>query len=172
MSCECSRSVEESLVAVRSRVTREKSKLLGQLERFREDVRGGFYRLVANHLFKAGVYYAALDTGLSKNLDAGDVLGSLRRRLTGKSRVLRAFVDRNDALMEEQAGFVVVEDLLRGIVKHGEEAVGLLQGNGDREVALAEKFLEKVERLESYLSSWREGIAGDVEYLKIVDMHD
>jgi hypothetical protein len=172
LSCSCHRNVEDSLVAVRSRILGEKSRMISQLERFKENVRNGFHQLAANHLFKAGAYFASADNGLDRNPPASDILASLRRRLRGRGGRLLLFFEGNAGLVEKQAYLVDVEGLLRGILRHGEKAVGLLEGNGERELQEAERVLERLEKLESYLASWREVGVGSADYVKIVDMHD
>jgi len=172
LTCSCHRSVEDSLVAVRSRILGERSKVVGQLERFKENMRDGFRQLAANHLFKAGAYFASVDNGLNRSPSSRDILASLRRRLRSRGERLMAFVERNAGVIEKQADFVDVEGLLRSIIRQGEKAVGLLEGNGERELLEAERVLERLEKLEVYLASWKEGAVGSADYVKIVDMHD
>jgi hypothetical protein len=172
LSCSCHRNVEDSLVAVRSRILAEKNRMNSQLEKFKENIKNGFHQLAANHLFKAGAYFASADNGLDRNPPTRDILASLRRRLRGKGGRLLVFFERNTELVEKQAYLVDVEGLLRGILRQGEKAVGLLEGNGERELQEAERVLERLEKMESYLASWREAGVGSADYVKIVDMHD
>jgi hypothetical protein len=160
------------LVAVRSRILAEKNRMNSQLEKFKENIKNGFHQLAANHLFKAGAYFASADNGLDRNPPTRDILASLRRRLRGKGGRLLVFFERNTELVEKQAYLVDVEGLLRGILRQGEKAVGLLEGNGERELQEAERVLERLEKMESYLASWREAGVGSADYVKIVDMHD
>jgi hypothetical protein len=172
LSCSCHRNVEDSLVAVRSRILAGKNRMISQLEKFKENIKNGFHQLAANHLFKAGAYFASADNGLDRNPPARDILASLRRRLRGRGGRLLVFFERNTELVEKQAYLVDVEGLLRGILRQGEKAVGLLEGNGERELQEAERVLERLEKMESYLASWREAGVGSADYVKIVDMHD
>jgi hypothetical protein len=160
------------LVAVRSRILAGKNRMISQLEKFKENIKNGFHQLAANHLFKAGAYFASADNGLDRNPPARDILASLRRRLRGRGGRLLVFFERNTELVEKQAYLVDVEGLLRGILRQGEKAVGLLEGNGERELQEAERVLERLEKMESYLASWREAGVGSADYVKIVDMHD
>jgi hypothetical protein len=146
--------------------------MFSQLGRFKENVRNGFHQLAANHLFKAGAFFASADNGLDRNPPARDILASLRRRLRGRGGRLLVFFEKNAGLVEKQAYLVDVEGLLRGILRQREKAVGLLEGNGERELQEAERVLERLEKLESYLTSWREIGVGSADYVKIVDMHD
>jgi hypothetical protein len=172
LSCSCHRNVEDSLVAVRSRILAGKNRMISQLEKFKENIKNGFHQLAANHLFKAGAYFASADNGLDRNPPTRDILASLRRRLRGRGGRLLVFFERNTELVEKQAYLVDVEGLLRGILRQGEKAVGLLEGNGERELQEAERVLERLEKMESYLASWREAGVGSADYVKIVDMHD
>ena len=172
MTCSCQRSVEDSLVAVKSRILGERSRMFSQLERFKENMRNGFYQLAANHLFKAGAFFASVDNGLERNPSLRDIFASLRRRLRDRNVKLLGFFERNAGLVEKQADLVDVESLLRGILRQGVKAVGLLEGNGERELREAERVLERLEKLEGYLASWKEGAVGSADYVKIVDMHD
>jgi hypothetical protein len=146
--------------------------MISQLEKFKENIKNGFHQLAANHLFKAGAYFASADNGLDRNPPARDILASLRKRLRGRGGRLLVFFERNTELVEKQAYLVDVEGLLRGILRQGEKAVGLLEGNGERELQEAERVLERLEKMESYLASWREAGVGSADYVKIVDMHD
>jgi len=172
LSCECHRSIEESLVAVKSRMIGEKNKMLKQLEEFKEGLRNGFYQLAAKHLFKAGTYFASLDNDFTRHPRSQQIINSLKKRLNDRSKRLLSFVEMNTPLIERQADFVDVEELLQGILKHKEKAKGLLEGNGERELQEAERILDRLEKLERYFSAWEVGISEKIDFLKIVDMHD
>ena len=172
MSCECHRSIEESLTAVKSRMMKEKSKLLNQLEEFKEGIKDGFRQLVAKHLFKAGVYFASLDNDLSRSPRLQDIMNSLIRRVSNRDERLLSFVKKNALLIEQQVDIVDVKDLLEGILRLKEKAKGLLEGNGERELQEAERAYDRLEKLERYFSAWREGLLERIDFLKIVDMHD
>ena len=98
MSCECLRSIEESLVAVRSRIIGEKNRLLNQLEKFKEGIRSGFNQLVAKHLFEAGAYFASLDNDLARHPSLQQIINSLKKRLNDRSTRLLRFVETNGTL--------------------------------------------------------------------------
>jgi len=172
LSCECRRSIEESLVAVKSRMIGEKNKMLKHLEVFKEGLRNGFYQLIAKHLFKAGTYFASLDNDFTRHPHPQQIINSLKRRLNNGSKRLLGFVEMNAPLIERQADFVDIEELLQGILKQKEKAKGLLEGNGERELQEAERILDRLEKLEHYFSAWKVGISEKTDFLKIVDMHD
>jgi hypothetical protein len=172
LSCECHRSIEESLVVIKSRIIGEKNRMLEQLEGFKEGLRNGFYRLTAKHLFKAGTYFASLDNDFTKHPQLQQIINSLKKRLNNRSKRLLSFVETNSPLIEQQAEIVDVEELLQKILKQKEKAKGLLEGNGERELQEAERILDRLEKLERYFSAWEVGISEKTDFLKIVDMHD
>ncbi|HZW56643.1 MAG TPA: hypothetical protein VFF30_10170 [Nitrososphaerales archaeon] len=75
--------------------------------------------------------------------------------------------------MEEQSQGVDIDKLLRGVLKNKESSKGLLEGNVLRELAQVKLLIERMERLDKYLASWRESIRmeGTVEMKVIVDIH-
>jgi len=174
LSCYCKRSLDESLKVIKSRAAGERMRYASQLEAFKENIRSGAYELVARHLFKAGVYYASLDNDLKNNPSIDEVLHSLSRRLDTRAGLLFNFLGKNRKLVIEQSKFVDNNMLLRKLLTQGSKAIGLLEGNGDREVNEAERIMDRLNRLERYLASWREGSLDEFRYevVKIVDMHD
>jgi len=162
------------LIAVKSRLGTERNRMLSELETFRQNIRNGEEQSIAKHLFKAGVYFASLDNGLSRNPSVSEVIKSLERRLVDMSDDLRKFLERRREVVEQQASLIDVEEVLRGILKRGRSAEGLLKGNGERELLGAKKGLVRLERLEAFLASWRAGLLGEPKqyFVKIVDMHD
>lgn len=174
MSCYCRRSLEDAMMSIKSRASVERMNYVNRLEAFKEGIRSGAYELIARHLFRAGVYYASLDNGLKNNPSVDEVLNSLRRRLVVRARLLFDFLERNRQLVIGQSEFVDSSVLLRRLLAQGSKAVGLLEGNGDREVNEARRILDRLGRLERYLVSWREGGLDEFrfEVVKIVDMHD
>lgn len=152
----------------------ERDLLLRGLEVFKENVRSGVDFLVAKHLYRAGVYFASLDNGLTKNLLFSDVIESLRRRLRDRNARLFVFMERNRELVSKQGELIDVESLLRRILRQGSRAVGLLEGVGERELQEAERLLERFDRMERYFAKWSEVIvpSSTTYYRKIVDMHD
>ncbi|MEM1557620.1 MAG: hypothetical protein QXS66_07905 [Thermoproteota archaeon] len=174
MSCYCKKSLEESLMPIKSRGAGERMRYMNQLEAFKEGIKSGAYELIARHLFNAGVYYASLDNGLKNNPSVEVVLQSLRRRLIGRAGLLFDFLERNKQLVIRQSEIVNTNVLLRKLLAQGSKAIGLLEGNGDREVNEAIRIMDRLNRLERYLVSWREGGLDEFRYeiVKIVDMHD
>lgn len=160
--------------AVRSRRIIERNTLLSGLEVFRENIRSGVDHIVAKHLYRAGVYFASLDKGLARNPSVSDIINSVRSRLGQRDVRLFGFLERNMELVLKQGDFIEAERLLRGILRQGGKAAGLLEGNGERELQEARRALERLDRLERYLSTWREGLLSESApyYLKVVDMHD
>jgi hypothetical protein len=172
LSCECRKSIEESLVAIRSRVIGERNKTLRHLDVFKESLRNGFYQLIAKHLFKAGTYFASLDNDFTRNPHPQQIINSLKRRLNNRDKRLLDFVERNRVIIGSQVDIVDVKELLQGILKQKEKAKGLLEANGERELQEAERILDRLEKLEHYFSAWKVGMSEKTDVLKIVDMHD
>jgi len=185
MTCSCRQSVKLALSAARRRGEKVEAEQVKRLESFKEGVREGAYELVARHLYRAGVYFAFLDGGLFRDTSPNQVMTALTDRVSNMNAALGEFFRTNISSVERQSHFVDASELLRGIlrfkgaVKLAEadrlfgSARGLLEGNGQRELSQAEKILERLNRLERYLESWREASRPEakVEVVEIADMH-
>jgi hypothetical protein len=173
MTCSCKKSVEQALASARSRGKFLDAEQERKLESFRRNMIEGAHELIARHIYKAGVYFASLDHSLERRPSTNQVRMALEKRLTDMNTSLRKFVRENMQLVERQRESVDSDKLLRGILRQGSKAVGLLEGNGRRETEQAEKIIARLEKLEHYLASWREGIMGEpkIEAVEISDIH-
>jgi hypothetical protein len=173
MTCSCRKSIEQALVSARSRGRIIDAEQERRLESFRRNMVEGAHELIARHIYKAGVYFASLDHDLERRPSTNQVRMALEKRLMSMNAPLRKFVQENMHLVERQRESVDHDRLLRGILRHGSKAVGLLEGNGRREMEQAEKILVRLEKLEQYLASWRQGILGEsrIEAVEISDIH-
>jgi hypothetical protein len=173
MMCSCRKSIELALASAKSRGRLAEIEQAEKLESFREGMREGAYELVARHLFRSGIYFASLDNGLERRPSANLVREALNKRLADTSAALREFFQANLPSIMRQSESIDPEELLRGILRHRAKAVGLLEGNGLREIEQAEKVLERLNKLNNYLASWKEGVREEakVEVVEIADMH-
>ena len=143
-----------------------------KLEAFRNGIREGAMEVAARHIYRAGVYLASLEGGLKINPEEKEILAALERSI-GKYPLLAEFFGRNVERVRAQSIFVDVKKMLRRILRQKGKAVGLLKGNAERELALAQEVLERVRKLEERLATWREvsHLEALVEAVKIYDVH-
>jgi hypothetical protein len=172
LECTCLKRVEYLASARRSKARRAEDDYQKRLEIFREGIVEGVRQLIARHLYRCGVYRASLDNGLMRNPSGPEVMNSLHRTPNLDSKI-QEFLAGNERLVAQQEGSVDAEALLRGVLRQRAKAIGLLEGNVQRELNQVKALIERMERLDRYLASWRENLRMEraIEIKKILDMH-
>jgi hypothetical protein len=172
MECGCRRLIDFSVQGARRRARSAESDYAARLDSFRGGILEGAKEVAARHLYRAGVYLASLDGGLNRDPSPASVLASLVKRLSNDS-ILYAFFQNDRVRVEQQRGSVEPQELLRRILRRKNQAPGLLEANAMRELDQARASLELVERIDRYLTSWRESMRmeGRVNLTLVVDMH-
>lgn len=173
MECECRKLSEFSLQGARNRARAAEDQYRKRLESFREGILEGAIELTSRHIYRAGIYLACLLNNLDKNPSPEKVFLALKERLPIVDLTLSNFFEENRNKIAEQASSLDSRDLLRRFLRHRDKAPGLLEANVKRELDQARDSLERVERLDKYLASWKEStrMESKVNIIEIIDMH-
>ncbi|SRR5579875_871324 len=173
MSCECTKLIDNLITRNRRDAKQVGFQFRNSLDAFKSGIVEGAKELIARHLYRSGVYQASLDSSLSRHFDPLKILSSLEKRVSKSEPDIYSFFLQNKQRVEEQSQGVDIDKLLRGVLKNKESSKGLLEGNVLRELAQVKLLIERMERLDKYLASWRESIRmeGTVEMKVIVDIH-
>lgn len=170
--CPCKQAVMYSVEKARQEARRAQAEHFRRLNSFRDGIEQGAREVAARHLYLAGINAASLDHGMTMRPDGFMVVDSLRSRLVSEPRLL-SFYNGNSMLVETQSEFVDVERVLRSILRDRQRARGLLEARIRSEFSQAEDSLSRLERLEGFLTTWRENVRleSQVGVDPIVDMH-
>ncbi|MEM3464987.1 MAG: hypothetical protein QXU11_08080 [Thermoproteota archaeon] len=173
MTCSCKEKIRLALESAKSRGRLFDAEQSRRLDSFRENIMEGARELAARHLYRAGVYFASLDNNLEKRPSSSQIRMALEKRLADMSPLLSSFTGGNIHLIMRQSEAIDSNKLLRGILRQESKAIGLLEGNGLREVEQAEKILTRLDKLKKYLESWRQGVREElrIEVVEITDIH-
>jgi len=170
--CRCRKSLEYDVADARKEADRVRAERLKRLEAFREGIAQGAREVAARHLYLAGVYSACLDNGFVREPDGFMIMGALRSRKTSMTLNVSDFFSESYTVIQGQAEFVDIRNVLKGVLRIRSKAQGLLMANTQRELGEAGAALERLRRLEEMLLAWRSlNPESKVGLESIVDMH-
>lgn len=172
MSCDCKSKVEET---IKRRLDEAKQISLEQkkkLDQFQEGIKEGANSLISRMIYELGVYATSLENNCSRSVTRESVQSTLDRKMTEDSR-FSIFYSEHRPEIFKQGEIVDSNQILRPLTKKREKAPGLLQANIVRENENIKKSLERLEKLQKSLNTWKEGTRREqkVESILITDLH-
>lgn len=159
----------EGLKAEARRVQGER---LARLEAFRGGISQGAREVAARHLYQAGVYGASLRNGFTYDPEERLIFETIWDRVMAHDR-LKEFYSIHSDLVKDQGLYVDAVATLKGFVSRRQGLEGRLTNRMNEELRLADEALRRLEELEKYLQSWREGVRLEsrVRIEQIFDKH-
>lgn len=144
-----------------------------RLEGFVKAMRLGALQLVARQLLRAGVYRVSLDVGGSRDVNREDAVETVKRVVSGRSR-LAEFVGRYWSVLVEQVAYVDPMDVLPKRIRNRSRLKETFGGYIDSSLDAAERMLDQLEVLEKRLPVWKSFARGaDVPRIEpVMDFHD
>lgn len=176
MECNCVNAIKRRIENARKDSQKMESLYVERLYAFRRAIMEGSSERIARMLFKAGAFQTCLIRNKRLDFGANNIVNTLESTLHSdkEKEKLYHFLIENKQKIIEQERDVVINDLLKNIVSSKKRADGLLKSNYEREIGSALSAIERVERLKTYLESWKTNIhfQHKIQYFKIVDIHD